>query len=111
MNGISHQQLDDVQDAVDIASLIESAVVIYPSVAEPAGVSACALDVIAEIACDRHANESVAKFRENPAAFLRSGKMVDIGPISAASFAVLVAALDSVAETGYALDELMGKRV
>ncbi len=84
MAGISHQQIDDVKDAIDVAALIESAVVIYPSVSEQAGVSACAHDVIVDIACNRHPKESVAEFRENPAAFLRSGKgtgrMSPLGP-------------------------------
>ncbi len=107
----SDQQVDDVQDAIDIVSLIEAAVVIYPKVAEVSGVSLCAQDVIADIACDRHDNEAVARFRSNPVEFIQSGDMVDIGPISASSFAVLVSALEAVASAGHALDMLTGKRV
>lgn len=110
MQAHSHQQLDDIKDAIDIAELIEAAEIIYPAVASPAGVTLSAQDVIADIACDRHENESVARFSRNPAEFIKSGDMVDIGPISAASFAVLVSALESVACAGHALDELMGKR-
>ncbi len=104
-------QVDDVQDAIDIVSLIEAAVVIYPSVAECSGVSLCAQDVIADIACDRHNNEAISRFRDNPAAFVQSGDMVDIGPITASSFAVLISALESVASAGHALDQLTGKRI
>lgn len=106
----SHAQMDDVQDAIDLAALVEAAVVIYPRLAEISGVSSCALDAIGEIAFDRHANESVARFRDNPAAFVQSGDMVDIGPMSASSFAVLISALDAVAEAGHALDQMLGKR-
>ncbi|MEE9313028.1 MAG: hypothetical protein V3V02_00125 [Rhizobiaceae bacterium] len=107
----SDQQVDDVKDAIDIASLIEAAVVIYPAVSEACGVASCAEDVIADIACDRHDNETVARFRQNPANFIKSGDMVDIGPISATSFAVLVTALESVMSAGHALDQLTGKRL
>lgn len=111
MQQLSSQQIDDVQDAIDIVGLIEAAVEIYPKVAEVSGVTNCAQDVIADIACDRHQNEAVARFRRDPAEFIASGDLIDIGPISAASFAVLVSALESVAATGHALDEMMGKRI
>ncbi len=107
----SDQQIDDVQDAIDIVSLIEAAVVIYPSITDVSGVASCAEDVIADIACDRHANETVARFRENPTAFMKSGDMIEIGPISASSFAVLVSALETVMSAGHALDQLTGKRL
>ena len=107
----SHQQMDDIKDAIDMAELIEAVEIVYPIVAEPAGVCTSAQDVIAEIACNRHVNESVARFSRDPARFLKSGDMVDIGPMSPESFAVLVSALESVAATGHALDILTGKRI
>lgn len=111
MQQTNHQQLDDVQDAIDIVGLIEASVVIYPSVVDASGVTTSAQDVIADIACDRHERETVARFRADPAAFMASGDMVNIGPISASSFAVLVSALEAVASAGHALDVLNGKRV
>lgn len=107
----SHQQMDDIQDAIDMAELIEAAEVLYPPLVSQAGVTVTAQDVIAEIACDRHPNESVARFARDPGAFLKGGEMVDLGPISASSFAVLVSALEAVAAAGHALDELQGKRI
>lgn len=111
MHQPSSAQLDDIQDAIDMAALVEAAVEIYPRVSEQAGVASSALDVIGEIAFDRHPRESVARFRDDPEGFVRSGDMIDIGSISASSFAVLISALDAVASTGHALDQLMGKRV
>lgn len=108
---LNSPQLDDVQDAIDIVGLIEAAVEIYPSIAETSGISLSAEDVIADIACDRHPQESVARFRRNPLDFIKREEMVEIGPISAGSFAVLVSALDAVASAGHALDVLKGKRV
>lgn len=107
----SHHQLDDIQDAIDMAELIEAAEVLYPPLVAQAGVTVTAQDVIAEIACDRHPNETVSRFARDPGAFLRGGEMVDLGPISANAFAVLVSALEAVAAAGHALDEMQGKRV
>jgi hypothetical protein len=107
----NHKQMDDIKDAIDIVSLIEAAVEIYPKVVDCSGVTSGAQDVIAEIACDRHPREAVARFSEDPKAFVESGDMVDIGPISASSFAVLVSALETVASAGHALDVMNGKRV
>ena len=111
MHQPSHAQMDDIQDAIDMAGLVEAALRVYPDLVAQAGVTSSALDAIGEIAFDRHHNESVARFRENPGRFLRSGEMVDIGPVKAQTFAILVAALDAVASTGHALDELNGSRV
>jgi len=110
MHKASHQQLDDVQDAIDVFDLVDAAQAIYPSVAEVSGVTISAQDVLAEIACDRHVNETVARFRDNPGAFMKGDEMVDIGKISAKSFAVLITALESVASTGHALDQLLQNR-
>ena len=106
MYEVSHQQLDDVQDAIDTFDLVDAAQALYPSIAEVSGAGNCAQDVLTEIACDRHVNETVARFRDNPSAFLRSGEMIDIGKISAKSFAVLISALESVASTDHALDQM-----
>lgn len=106
MQDVSHQQLDDIEDAIDIADTINASAIIYKPLAEASGTAGCADDVLAKLTCDRHPNESVALFRENPVAFLKSEKLVDIGPVSAATFAVIISALDAVASAGHALDDL-----
>lgn len=110
MNHIASQQIDDIEDTIDMVDLVNAAATIYPSVAHQSGVSLCAEDVLSEIACNRHPNESVARFRDNPTAFTNSGDMVEFGPLSAGSFAVLVSALEAVASAGHALDVLSNKR-
>ena len=70
----SHAQMDDIQDAIDMAGLVEAALRVYPDLVAQAGVTSSALDAIGEIAFDRHQNESVARFRDNPGRFLRSDR-------------------------------------
>ncbi len=107
----SHQQIDDVQDAIDIVGLIHAAAELYPTLVDASGTSGGVEDVLAEIACDRHCAESVARFRDDPVGLMRRGELIDLGPISAASFAVILSALDAVASAGHALDQLNGKRL
>ncbi|MFD0917614.1 hypothetical protein ACFQ14_14505 [Pseudahrensia aquimaris] len=108
MYQVPHGQIDDIEDAIDMADLVSAAAVLYPPLASSSGVSLCADDVLAEIACNRHPNETIARFRDDPLGFLTKGEMIDIGPISAASFAVLVSALEAVGSAGHALDQLTG---
>jgi len=107
MSEVSTRQLDDIQDAIDTFGLVDAAHTVYPCVTQQAGPAIGAQDVLAEIACDRHVNETVARFRDNPVAFIKGGEMVDVGLIDPKSFSIIIAALESVASTAHAMDQMM----